>query len=103
MVRIMFGQALFFVLSSVCEGMPVVLIEALAAGTPVVSTDCPGGPREVLQGGMVGRLVPVGYPKALSGAMKEALLQQPDHQGDKKLLFSRPEARNMLFLPRHRS
>lgn len=71
------ARADLFVLSSICEGSPVVLMEALAAGTPVVATDCPSGPREVLQNGRIGMLVPVGEPDALFRAMREALAKRP--------------------------
>jgi glycosyltransferase involved in cell wall biosynthesis len=62
-----------FVLSSAWEGLPTVLIEALAAGTRVVSTDCKSGPREILQDGRLGTLVPVGDPTAMAGAIEAAL------------------------------
>jgi glycosyltransferase involved in cell wall biosynthesis len=61
------------VLTSDREGMPNVLVEALACGTRVVSTDCPSGPREVLQGELARWLVPCGDPAALAVAMRAAL------------------------------
>ena len=66
-------RASVFVLSSRCEGAPVVLMEALGLGTPVVSTDCPSGPREILMDGKFGPLVPVADPRAMAGAILSVL------------------------------
>lgn len=67
-----------FVLSSDYEGFGNVIVEALACGTSVVSTDCPSGPAEILQNGKYGRLVPVRDAQALADAMQEALTAPHD-------------------------
>lgn len=69
-------EASAFVLSSDWEGLPTVLIEALALNVPVVSTDCESGPREILAAGRLGALVPVGDAAALAVAMEKAVGQQ---------------------------
>jgi glycosyltransferase involved in cell wall biosynthesis len=68
-----YQRADLHVLSSTGEGLSMVIIEALAAGTPVVSTDCPSGPREILQGGRYGHLVAPSDPTALAAAMLQSL------------------------------
>jgi glycosyltransferase involved in cell wall biosynthesis len=62
-----------FVLSSVLEGLPTVLIEAMALGTPVVSTDCKSGPKEITEHAGYGTLVPIQNPEALALALEKTL------------------------------
>ena len=68
------------VCSSIYEGLGNSIIEALACGTPVVSTDCPYGPREILQGGRYGTLTPVGDAAAMAAAIAAALKGEPDRR-----------------------
>lgn len=72
------SKAAVFVLSSAWEGLPGVLIEALACGCPVVSTDCPSGPREILDDGAFGPLVPVYDDCALASAILMVLAAPRD-------------------------
>lgn len=72
------ARARLLALSSRWEGWPNVCAQALAVGTPVVATDCPHGPREILAGGAFGELVPVADPDALADAIERTLKQPPD-------------------------
>jgi glycosyltransferase involved in cell wall biosynthesis len=72
------AKSAVFALSSRWEGLPSVLIEALACGCAVVSTDCPSGPAEILEAGRLGPLVPVGDAAALGDAIARALLAPGD-------------------------
>lgn len=76
-IRDELAAADLFVLSSFNEGLPNVLIEALIEGTPVVATDCRFGPDEILMGGKLGALVPVGDTGALKVAMETTLASPP--------------------------
>lgn len=68
-----FARADVFVLSSHVEGLPNVLVEAMMCGCTPVATDCPTGPREVLQDGKYGYLVPVRDPAAMAAGIEQAL------------------------------
>jgi glycosyltransferase involved in cell wall biosynthesis len=67
------AKAKVLAMSSLWEGFPLVLIEALSLKTPIVATDCPSGPSEALDGGRYGELVPMNDASALATALLEAL------------------------------
>ena len=70
--------AAVFALPSIYEGFGNVLVEALAVETPVVAADCPGAPREILDGGRYGRLVPTNDHESLADAILETLNERPN-------------------------
>lgn len=72
------SKADVFVLSSAWEGFGNVIVEAMACGTPVVCTDCLGGPAEILKDGEYGPLVPVGDDEAMARAIKDVLVEPTD-------------------------
>ena len=78
------ARAALFVLSSRWEGLPTVLVEALYCGAPLIATDCPSGPREILRDGQYGRLVPVEDAATLAQTIEEAL--------DNKIPYPPPES-----------
>jgi glycosyltransferase involved in cell wall biosynthesis len=73
-----FRRAALMVSSSRYEGFGNAIVEALSCGTPVVATDCPYGPREILDNGRFGTLVPAGDSGALAKAIAHAMVTTPD-------------------------
>lgn len=74
------GEASLFVLPSRREGLPMVLIEAMAAGLPVVAFDCPTGPAELLEGGRSGILVPPGDVAAMTGGIRRVVSDEAERR-----------------------
>ena len=78
------ARAGVFVLSSLFEGLPTVLIEAIAVGTKVVSTNCESGPAEILENGLYGKLVPVGDSKGIASAILRTLEEPPNSEAQQR-------------------
>jgi len=74
------AEASLFVLSSRGEGLPMVVIEAMTAGLPVVAFDCPTGPAELLDGGRCGVLVPPGDSAALADSIRRLVSDEPERR-----------------------
>jgi glycosyltransferase involved in cell wall biosynthesis len=96
------ARARVFAFSSAWEGFGNVVLEALACGTPVVSTNCPSGPAEILDGGTYGTLVPVGDAAALAAALTRVLEAPADPRStrqrqERALAFSRAKTVNQYL------
>lgn len=92
-----YRSADLFVLSSKWEGFGNVIVEALECGVPVVSTDCPTGPREILDHGRYGDLVPVGDPVEMSNAILANLISKKNNSEElikRSNYFSLPRISN---------
>ena len=75
------SKASLLISSSITESCPNVIQQALACGTPIVATDCPGGTSEILEGGKWGRLVPVANPQAMADAIIATLKDKSHPNG----------------------
>ncbi|MEN2996829.1 MAG: glycosyltransferase [Acetomicrobium sp.] len=93
------ARASVFVLSSLWEGLPNVIIQAMVCGTPVVATDCPSGPREILEDGRYGRLAPPGDWGKIADEIFLSLSKVHKQQENKERanFFSVDRSVNILF------
>ena len=89
-----YAESDVFVLSSFREGFPLVLIEAMSMGVPLVATDCPSGPAEILEYGRLGRLVPIGDAECLAMAILETA-ESPINPEELKLAATKYDPRSV--------
>lgn len=82
-------QAKLFLHSSLQEGFGLVLVEAMACGTPVIATDCPVGPKEILLDGNCGILIPMKNERSMFQAIQNLMINQKQYQKLQKLSFQR--------------
>lgn len=80
------GRARVLAVSSLFEGCPLVMVEALSAGLPIVAADCPAGPREIIEDGRWGTLVPMNDAVALANALENTLRNPPDATRRRELM-----------------
>jgi len=85
------SKATLFVFSSPSEGFPNVIVQSMAVGTPVISTDCKSGPDEILEGGKYGTLVPVGNVDIMANKILECLNNSNEFKNNSKQLIERAE------------
>jgi glycosyltransferase involved in cell wall biosynthesis len=95
------ARAELFVMSSIFEGLPTAIIEAMALGVPVVSTDCPSGPAELLAG-HPDMLVPVRDPDSLAAAMKKGLAVGRKENDLSRFSVANCADRYIALISRHR-
>jgi len=92
------ARAALMASSTLAEGCPNVIQQALACGTPIVATDCPGGTSEILEDGKWGKLVPVGNPEAMATAIRETLDDTSPPDGRRRARDFDPERNAQEYL-----
>jgi len=92
------SRARMLVSASLAEGCPNVIQQALACGTQVVATDCPGGSKEILEGGKWGRLVPIRDPQAMAEAIERTFDDRNPPNGSERAIKFKPSRNAKEYL-----
>jgi glycosyltransferase involved in cell wall biosynthesis len=92
------SRARMLVSASLAEGCPNVIQQALACGTQVVATDCPGGSKEILEGGKWGRLVPIRDPRAMAEAIEQTFDDRNPPNGSQRAIEFKPSRNAKAYL-----